>query len=264
MISNTGRQKIILKSPWEIEKVRVSNEIVAEVLQTLRERVRPGVATIELDELAVKLTRQRNAEPAFLGYRGYPFSLCVSVNEEVVHGMPSKERILKEGDIVSLDFGVIRDGYYGDAAITLPVGNVSEAAGVLVRTTEEALYSGIEKATVGNRLFDISHAIQGCAEREGFSVVRQFVGHGIGASLHEGPEVPNYGQAGQGIRLQAGMVLAIEPMVNAGGYEVRILSDGWTAVTKDGNLSAHFEHCVAITENGPRVLSRLNTPKERR
>ncbi len=242
--------------------MRVSNVIVAEILQELRERAMPGVATIELDDVAVSLARQKKAELAFLGYKGYPFSLCVSVNEEVVHGLPSRMRVLREGDIVSLDFGVIYDGYYGDAAITLPVGRIVAEADRLVKTTEEALYSGLRQATVGNRLHDVSSAIQTRAESEGFSVVRQFVGHGIGLSLHEGPEVPNYGQAGQGIRLQAGMVLAVEPMINAGGSEVRILSDGWTAVTKDGSLSAHFEHCVAITERGPRVLSQLDSTKE--
>jgi methionyl aminopeptidase len=258
LISRKSRQKIILKSPWENEKMRVSNTIVAEVLETLREKIRPGIATIELDELARQMVYPRKAEPAFLGYRGYPFSLCVSVNNEVVHGLPSATRILKEGDIVSLDFGALYDGYYGDAAITVPVGKVSAAAELLIRTTEEALYLGIQEAKVTNRLYDVSYAIQKHAENRGFSVVRQFVGHGIGTALHEPPEVPNYGQPGQGIRLQAGMVLAIEPMINAGSYEVTILSDGWTAVTKDGSLSAHFEHCVAITEDGPRILSRLD------
>lgn len=238
--------------------MRVSNAIVAEVLETLREKIRPGIATIELDELARQMVCARKAEPAFLGYRGYPFSLCVSVNNEVVHGLPSATRILKEGDIVSLDFGAVYDGYYGDAAITVPTGKVSAEAELLIRTTEEALYLGIQEARVTNRLYDISHAIQKHAGNRGFSVVRQFVGHGIGTALHEPPEVPNYGQPGQGIRLQAGMVLAIEPMVNAGSHEVTILGDGWTAVTKDGSLSAHFEHCVAITEDGPHILSRLD------
>lgn len=237
--------------------MRVSNVIVAEILQVLRESIKPGVATIELDELARRLVRAKKAEPAFLGYRGYPFSLCVSVNNEVVHGLPSDRHVLKEGDIVSLDFGAVCDGYYGDAAITATVGKVSPEADLLVKTTEEALHLGIEKANVENRLYDISYAIQSHAESRGFSVVRQFVGHGIGTALHEGPEVPNYGQPGQGVRLQAGMVLAIEPMVNAGNREVIILDDGWTAVTKDGSLSAHFEHCVAITEDGPHILSRV-------
>ncbi|MDP3029285.1 MAG: type I methionyl aminopeptidase [Deltaproteobacteria bacterium] len=249
---------MILKSPWENEKMRVSNAIVAEVLETLREKIRPGIATIELDESARQMVCARKAGPAFLGYRGYPFSLCVSVNNEVVHGLPAATRILKEGDIVSLDFGAVYDGYYGDAAITVPVGKVSAEAELLIRTTEEALYLGIQEAKATNRLYDISYAIQKHAESRGFSVVRQFVGHGIGTALHEPPEVPNYGQPGQGIRLQTGMVLAIEPMINAGSYEVTILSDGWTAVTKDGSLSAHFEHCVAITEDGPRILSRLD------
>lgn len=242
--------------------MRISNSIVAEVLQILRECIKVGIATIELDELAVRSVRKRKAEPAFLGYRGYPFSLCVSVNDEVVHGLPSRMRLLKEGDIASLDFGAVYEGYYGDAAITVPVGKVSQEAKELIETTEEALERGMRKACVGNRLYDISHAIQKYVEERGYAVVRQFVGHGIGAALHEGPEVPNYGQAGQGIRLQAGMVLAIEPMVNAGTSEVKILSDGWTAVTRDGSLSAHFEHCVAITENGPRILSQLDTMEE--
>lgn len=235
--------------------MRVSNAIVAEVLEVLREHVKPGVATIELDDLARQLVRAKKAEPAFLGYRGYPFSLCVSVNNEVVHGLPSEKRVLKDGDIVSLDFGAVYDGYYGDAAITAPVGEITPEADLLVKTTKEALHLGIAEAKISNRLQDISHAIQEHAENKGFSVVRQFVGHGIGTSLHEGPEVPNYGQPGQGLRLQPGMVLAIEPMVNAGNYEVVILSDGWTAVTRDGSLSAHFEHSVAITEDGPRILS---------
>lgn len=257
MISKKSRQRIVLKSPPEIENMRVSNAIVAEILEALRENIRPGIATIELDNLAKRLVYAKKAEPAFLGYRGYPFSLCVSVNNEVVHGLPSEKRILKEGDIVSLDFGVVYDGYYGDAAITVPVGKVSPEADLLIKTTEEALYLGIQEAKITNRLYDISHAIQKHAESRNFSVVRQFVGHGIGTALHEGPEVPNYGQPGQGVRLQAGVVLAIEPMINAGSYEVMILSDGWTAVTRDGNLSAHFEHCVAITENGPRILSQV-------
>lgn len=239
--------------------MRISNAIVAEILQILRENLKPGICTIELDKVALQAVRKRKAEPAFLGYRGYPFSLCVSINNEVVHGMPSKSRFLKEGDIASLDFGAVYEGYYGDAAITAPVGKITEDAGDLISATEEALGKGIDAAVVGNRLYDISHAIQKHVEEKGYSVVRQFVGHGIGAALHEGPEVPNYGQPGQGIRLQAGMVLAIEPMVNAGSYEVEILNDGWTAVTKDGSLSAHFEHCIAITDNGPRILSRLDT-----
>ncbi len=248
---------IFLKSLWEIEKMRRSNAIVAEVLARLRETIKPGITTLELDRLAENLCRKKGAKPAFKGYRGYPFSLCVSINEEVVHGFPSKKRVLKEGDIVSLDFGVLYDGYYGDAAITVPVGEISERAKRLLRVTEEALYKGIEQAVVGKRLGDISSAIQRYVEAHGYSVVRQFVGHGIGRALHEDPQVPNFGKPGRGIKLKEGMVLAIEPMVNEGTYEVEILADGWTAVTKDRKLSAHFEHTVAITKNGPEILSRV-------
>ncbi len=248
---------IFLKSLWEIEKMRRSNAIVAEVLARLRETIKPGITTLELDRLAENLCRKKGAKPAFKGYRGYPFSLCVSINEEVVHGFPSKKRVLKEGDIVSLDFGVLYDGYYGDAAITVPVGEISERAKRLLRVTEEALYKGIEQAVVGKRLGDISSAIQRYVEAHGYSVVRQFVGHGIGRALHEDPQVPNFGKPGRGIKLKEGMVLAIEPMVNEGTYEVEILADGWTAVTKDRKLSAHFEHTVAITQNGPEILSRV-------
>jgi methionyl aminopeptidase len=248
---------IFLKSPWEIEKMRRSNAIVAEVLARLREAIKPGITTLELDRLAEHLCRRKGAKPAFKGYRGYPFSLCVSVNEEVVHGFPSKKRVLKEGDIVSLDFGVLYDGYYGDAAITVPVGEISERAKRLLRVTEEALYKGIEQAVIGKRLGDISSAIQRYVEAHGYSVVRQFVGHGIGRALHEDPQVPNFGKPGRGVKLKEGMVLAIEPMVNEGTYEVEILADGWTAVTKDRKLSAHFEHTVAITKNGPEILSRV-------
>ncbi len=248
---------IFLKSPWEIEKMRRSNAIVAETLQRLREIVKPGITTAELDHFAEEFCRKKGAKPAFKGYRGYPFSLCVSVNEEVVHGFPSKKRILKEGDIVSLDFGVVCDGYYGDAAITVPVGKISKKAQMLLKVTEMALYKGIEQATVGHRLGDISSAIQQWVETHGFAVVRQFVGHGIGKSLHEDPQVPNFGRPGKGVKLKEGMVIAIEPMVNEGTYEVEILDDGWTAVTKDRKLSAHFEHTIAITKNGPEILSRV-------
>jgi len=247
---------IILKSPLEIEKMRISNTIVVEILGEIKAFIRSGVATIELNERCERFCNKKGAIPAFKGYRGYPYSLCTSVNEEVVHGIPSK-RILKEGDIISLDFGVLYDGYFGDAAITVPVGVVSEEAAALIETTEQALYLGIEKATRNNRVSDISFAVQRHVESGGFSVVRKFVGHGIGKSLHEDPQIPNFGKPGQGPRLKAGMVLAIEPMVNAGGSEVEVLSDGWTAVTKDRNLSAHFEHCVAITENGVEILSKI-------
>jgi methionyl aminopeptidase len=247
---------VILKLPDEIERLRTSNGIVAEILAELRERVKPGVTTRELDRLSEALSRKSRVVPAFKGYRGYPFALCTSVNGEVVHGMPS-DLPLVSGDILSLDFGVIYKGYYGDAAITVPVGTVSATAERLIKVTEEGLYNGIEQALTGNRLGDISAAVQQHVEAAGFSIVRDFVGHGIGRSMHEDPQIPNYGVRGRGIQLRPGMVLAIEPMVNEGSYEVKILSDGWTVVTEDGRLSAHFEHSVAITENGPEILSRI-------
>jgi len=247
---------VILKLPEELEKLRVSNQIVAEILTRLREKVKPGVTTRELDEFSEELTRKNRVIPAFKGYRGYPFALCASVNEEVVHGMPS-ERPLVSGDILSMDFGVIYKGYYGDAAITVPVGKVSKTAERLMTVTEQGLFQGIEQARAGNRLGDVSSSVQKRVEAEGFSVVRDFVGHGIGRNMHEDPQIPNYGMAGRGIQLKPGMVLAIEPMVNAGSYGVRILPDGWTVVTDDGSLSAHFEHSVAITDNGPEILSRM-------
>jgi len=247
---------IILKSRREIEKMKKSNALVAAILEELRKKIKPGVKTIELDRLSEEMALKKGARPAFKGYRGYPYSLCTSVNSEVVHGMPS-ERELKEGDIISLDFGILNDGYYGDAAVTVPVGQVTPAAKRLLAVTEEALYRGIAEARAGNRIGDISAAIQGHAEAAGFSVVRDLVGHGIGRSLHEDPQVPNYGTSGRGIELKTGMVFAIEPMVNEGTYRVDVLRDGWTVVTADGKLSAHFEHSVAITENGPVILSRI-------
>lgn len=251
---------ISLKSAREIDILRRANVIVAEILQELREKVAPGVTTSELDVLAEELTYKKRARPAFKGYtmagRVYPRTLCTSINEEIVHGIPS-DRTLKEGDIVGLDFGVIYEGFYGDAAITVGVGKVSDEAKRLMRTTEEALYKGIEQLREGKRLGDLSSAIQATVEKAGFSVVRAFVGHGIGKRLHEEPPVPNYGEPDRGLRLREGMVLAIEPMVNAGGYEVEIKEDGWTAVTKDRSLAAHFEHSVAITKNGPYILSKI-------
>ena len=247
---------IILKSRQEIEKMRKSNALVAAILEELKKKIRPGVRTIELDRLSEEMALKKGARPAFKGYRGYPYSLCTSVNSEVVHGMPS-ERELKEGDIVSLDFGILNDGYYGDAAVTVPVGEITPAARKLLTVTEQALYRGISEVKAGNRIGDISAAIQGHVEAAGFSVVRDLVGHGIGKSLHEDPQVPNYGSSGRGIELKPGMVFAIEPMVNEGTYRVDILRDGWTVVTADGRLSAHFEHSVAITENGPVILSRI-------
>ncbi len=248
---------VILKSPAEIDLIRVANRIVAEVLGELEATIKPGITTLELDRRAETLARKRGAKPAFKGYRGYPFSLCASVNAEVVHGMPS-DRVLKDGDIIGLDFGALYQGYYGDAAITVPVGQVTEEAKRLMCVTEECLYKGIEQARSGQRLGDISAAIQRHVEGAGFSVVRDFVGHGIGKTLHEEPQIPNYGMEKRGIELKAGMVLAIEPMVNQGGWRVRVLNDGWTVVTADGRLSAHFEHSVAITKNGPEILSRVS------
>ncbi|MCX5832875.1 MAG: type I methionyl aminopeptidase [Deltaproteobacteria bacterium] len=247
---------VILKQPEEIEKIRASNRVVAEVLKELKKAVIPGITTRELDRLAESLSVSKKVRPAFKGYKGYPFSLCTSVNEEVVHGLPS-DRVLIEGDIISLDFGVFHAGYYGDAAITVPVGKIAGSAAGLLQTTESGLYAGIKAARAGNRLGDISFAVQSIVEAAGYSVVRDFVGHGIGRSLHEDPQIPNHGVRGRGIELRVGMVLAIEPMVNAGTYRVKVKPDGWTVVTEDAGLSAHFEHSVAITEAGPAILSQL-------
>jgi methionyl aminopeptidase len=245
---------VILKSPEEIEKMRESNAIVADVLALMRELVEPGITTLELDRRAEEAARSRGSVPAFKGYGGFPFSLCTSVNEEVVHGFPSK-RELKEGDIVSLDFGVCYNGYFGDSAVTIPVGSISESARRLMKVTKESLDQGISNAVPGNRLGDISNAVQRHVEAAGFSAVRDYVGHGIGKNLHEDPPIPNFGPPGRGILLKAGMVIAIEPMINQGTYEVDVKQDGWTVVTRDGKLSAHFEHTLAITDEGPRVLS---------
>ena len=246
---------IIVKSPREIEKIRKACLIVAEVLKRLNEHIQPGVSTWDLNVLSEEWAGEYGARPAFKGYQGFPFSLCTSINEEVVHGMPSRKRLLKEGDIISIDFGVVLNGFYGDAAVTVPVGWTSSVARRLCRATRDALHEGIRRVAVGNRLSDISHAIQEHAELHGFSVVREFVGHGIGHHLHESPQIPNYGPPGRGVRLKPGMVFAIEPMINEGGPEVEILSDQWTAVTVDRRLSAHFEHTVAVTQNGPDILS---------
>lgn len=251
---------VLLKSLGEVNKIRRSNQIVAEILEELKALVVPGIDAMTLNEMSEKLAADRNAIPAFKGYRGYPYSLCTSVNSQVVHGFPSRRPLL-DGDILSIDFGVRYDGYFGDAAITVPVGNVSSLAERLMRITEQSLYLGIEQAVPGKRLHDISHAIQRHAEGAGFSVVRQYVGHGIGRALHEEPQVPNYGRPGTGLRLRPGMVLAIEPMINAGGSEVETLKDGWTSVTADGSLSAHFEHSIAIFEDGPVILSAVGDRK---
>ena len=248
---------IILKTPDEIEIMARASKLVAETLQVLKREVRPGITTDDLDKIAEDSIRSGGGVPAFKGYRNYPKTLCASVNGEVVHGIPSK-RELKEGEIIGLDLGAIIDGFYGDSAMTLPVGRIPPRVAELLRVTEEALEAGIAQAIVGNRLSDVSHAIQRHAEAAGFSVVTEFVGHGIGRQLHEEPQVPNYGKPGSGPRLQVGMVLALEPMVNMGKSGVRILDDAWTAVTKDGSLSAHFEHTIAIQASGPpRILTTL-------
>lgn len=248
---------IILKTPAEIAVMAEASRVVAEALAVVRKAVCLGISTEELDRIAEEAIRARGAIPAFKGYRNFPKTLCASVNEQVVHGIPSKRK-LKEGDIIGLDLGAIVGGFYGDSAVTVAVGRIPEATAKLVQVTEEALYLGIEQAVVGNRLTDISNAVQQHIESSGFSVVTEFVGHGIGRQLHEEPQVPNYGKPGQGPRLQPGMVLAIEPMVNMGRSAVRVLEDRWTAVTVDGSLSAHFEHTIAIQPGGPpRVLSQL-------
>jgi len=234
-----------------------SGRIVADVLESLKDVVKVGLTTKEIEDFADERIRALGGIPAFKGYRGYPASVCTSVNEQVVHGIPSS-RVLKDGDIVSIDIGVLLDGFYGDGAVTIPVGTIDREATELIRVTEEALYLGIQSAVEGNRLYDISGAIQRHVEKNGFSIVRLFVGHGIGRELHEEPQVPNYGVPGQGPRLKRGMTLAIEPMVNAGSHEVKILDDGWTAVTKDGKKSAHFEHTVLVTSDKPRILTKYN------
>jgi methionyl aminopeptidase len=250
---------IVCKSPAEIERMRAANALVAQVLGELAAMVAPGVSTLDLDEAAEKSVRAAGAEPAFKGYRGYPATLCASVNDQVVHGIPSK-RPLVSGDIVSLDMGVKLDGFFGDSAVTVAVGQVSDEVKALLRVTEEALERGIAQVRIGARISDIGHAIQKHVETNGFSVVREFVGHGIGAALHEEPQIANYGEPGRGPRLAEGMTLAIEPMVNMGKASVKVLADGWTAVTRDGSLSAHFEHTVAVTKNGPLVMTLRPTP----
>ncbi len=249
-----GEGMIICKSPVEIERLRRSGRMARGLLEELRERAKPGVSTWELEKYLEGRIAQLGARSAFKGYRGYPCCLCASVNSEVIHGIPS-ERCLKVGDILSLDLGVVVDGYYGDSAITVPVGEILDSAQRLLRVTQEALQLAIDQARLGNRLGDICATVQRHVEENGYSVVREFVGHGIGRQLHEEPQIPNFGQAGHGPVLKQGMVLAIEPMVNAGGAEVRVLDDNWTAVTADGALSAHFEHMVAVSRNGPDVLT---------
>jgi methionyl aminopeptidase len=247
---------IIIKSAKEIELMRRAGRIVAQVLQNISEAIRPGITTAQLDNLARRFIKSQHAKPAFLDYHGFPASICTSVNEEVVHGIPSLRR-LAEGDIVSVDVGASYKGYFGDAACTFPVGKISPLAQKLIDVTKGSLLRGIKEAIPGKRLYDISSAIQTFVERQGFSVVRNYVGHGIGTSMHEEPQVPNFGTPGKGPLLQEGMVLAIEPMVNVGSWEVKTLKDQWTVVTKDGSLSAHFEHSVAILKDGPEILTTL-------
>lgn len=247
---------IILKSDREIDYMRDAGRIVAEAHEEVAKAVRPGISTLELDKIAEKYIKSQGAIPAFKGYNGFSGSICASVTQEVVHGIPKKGRKLKNGDNISIDIGAMVSGYNGDAAITHPVGQIDEEMEKLLRITEESLYKGIEKAIAGNRLGDISHAVQTHAENNGFGVVRDYVGHGIGRRIHEDPQIPNYGNAGHGPKLAAGMTLAIEPMLNAGTWEVKTLADGWTVETKDGKPSAHFEHTIAVTDGIPEILTR--------
>jgi methionyl aminopeptidase len=246
---------ILIKSAAEIEKMRVSGIALRKVHDAVKAAVRVGATTMDLERAAVAKVEQLGVKPAFLGYHGYPAVLCTSVNNEVIHGIPNDKRKLQDGDVVSVDCGVVVDGYYSDCAVTHRVGTVSAKVDKLLKVTDASLYAAIDKAVVGGRLFDISHAVQEMCEAEGYGVVREFVGHGIGKSMHEDPQVPNYGAAGKGPRLKAGMVLAIEPMINMGSAEVKVLEDGWTAITVDGSISAHFEHTVAITNDGPVILT---------
>ena len=246
---------ILIKSAAEIEKMRISGIALRKVHDAVKSVVRVGATTMDLERAAVSKVQELGVKAAFLGYHGYPAVLCTSVNDQVIHGIPSDKNYLVEGDVVSVDCGVIVDGYYSDAAVTHPVGAISPKVEKLLRVTEASLYAAIDKALVGGRLFDISNTVQMMCEAEGYGVVREFVGHGIGRSMHEDPQVPNYGDSGKGPRLKAGMVLAIEPMINIGSAEVRVLEDGWTAVTIDGSVSAHFEHTVAITKDGPVILT---------
>jgi len=248
---------INLKSGKEIEIMKGASKIVAEILLELRERVREGATTADLDRIAEELTLKKKARPAFKGYRGFPASICISINEEVVHGIPSTRRVLQFGDVVGLDFGVIYDGYYGDSAMTVPIGDISPGLEQLLKITEQCLYRGIEQALPGNYISDISAAVQRLAEANHYGIVREFCGHGIGRSLHEDPPVLNYVQNGKGPKIKPGLVLAIEPMINMGTEKVKVLQDGWTVVTSDGKPSAHFEHTIAVTSDGPIILTRV-------
>ncbi len=249
---------IIIKSKEEIRRISKASQIVAKTLKAIEEVVKPEATTKEIENFAEDIIKNSGGKPAFKGYKGFPGSICISINDEVVHGIPSKSRKLKQGDIVGIDLGVIYDSFIGDAARTYPVGNISESAGKLLKITEESLYIGISMAKPGNRVSDISHSIQTYVEKNGYSVVRDFVGHGVGRQLHEEPQIPNYGAPNKGPRLKKGMVLAIEPMINIGRCEVGVEENGWTAVTADGSLSAHFEHTIVVTENKPQILTMIN------
>jgi methionyl aminopeptidase len=251
------QRMINLKSPREIERMKGANRIVAEILLELREVIRDGITTAEIDRIAEELTLKKNARPAFKGYRGFPASVCISINEEVVHGIPSAKRIVKNGDVVGLDFGVIFDGFFGDSAVTVPIGEIPPEVQNLLAVTERALYSAIAAAIPGNYISDVSAAIQNLAEAHHFGIVREFCGHGIGRALHEDPPVLNYVQSGKGPKVKPGLVIAIEPMINLGTEKVKVLEDGWTVVTLDGLPSAHFEHTIAITPDGPEILTRV-------
>ena len=246
-----------MKTPREIERMKPASRIVAEILLELREVVRDGITTAEIDRLAEEKTLKRNAKPAFKGYRGFPASICISINHEVVHGIPSPKRIVRSGDVVGLDFGVIFDGFFGDSAVTVPVGEITPEVQNLLRITEQALYKAIEAAVPGNFLSDVSAAIQTLADEHHFGIVREFCGHGIGRALHEDPPVLNYVQSGKGPKVKPGLVIAIEPMINLGSEKVKVLEDGWTVVTLDGRPSAHFEHTIAVTPDGPEILTRV-------
>jgi methionyl aminopeptidase len=248
---------IHLKSAREIEIMKGASRIVAEILVELRENIREGATTADMDRIAEELTLKKKAKPAFKGYRGFPATLCISVNDEVVHGIPSPKRILKQGDVVGLDFGVIYEGYFGDSAVTVPVGTIKPEVETLLKVTEQALYAAIKAATPGNYLSDVSAAVQQLADAHHFGIVREFCGHGIGRSLHEDPPVLNYVQNGRGPKIKPGLVLAIEPMINLGSEKVRVLDDGWTVVTADGRPSAHFEHTIAVTPDGPVILTQI-------
>ena len=248
---------VIIKSREEVDKIRKAGRVVAKVLSKIKDYIKAGASTLELDQLAEKWIRDEGAIPAFKGYLGFQHTLCTSINEEVVHGIPSSKRVLKEGDIIGVDCGAIVEGYYGDAAYTFPVGKVSEKAAELLKVGEESLMKGIAQMTSDKRLYDIGAAVQRHAESHGFAIVRDYVGHGVGTKLHEEPQVPNYGESNTGFRLKAGMVFAIEPMVNEGTQEVQLLSDGWTVITKDKKLSVHFEHTIVITDSQPEILTVL-------